>query len=270
VCSPAAIGPVVGAIGNAAGVSAENDAKRKAYAHKLKVRERKWMQQTVTYKTKKVQFEQQVDLANIAAQRSYSEINKKIYDARSLAILQNQTDFMKMIKNQGDIMASAAERGVSGKSLAKMLVTNQGSLGMQQAMRARGLSMAMQRAKSGKEDIRTQLKSDINRSYSRVALTPVQDIAPPPPTLGNPGMALMMGMANAVSAGIGGMDSNTMGDIPGGGYSVTGGASVMNPDVSQGFGVGTYGSGIPTGAAGYGFSSNAGFVSPHLSGVNPY
>ena len=210
MCSPAAIGPAVGAIGNAAGISAENKAKRRAYEHKLKVRERKWMQQRTTYKTKKVQFEQEVDLASIAAQRAYSEINYKLYNARSMAILQNQGDFLKMIKNQGDIMAQAAERGVSGKSLAKMLVTNQSNFGMTQAMRSRGLTSAFYRAKAGKEDIRRQLKSDLNKSFSKVAIQPIADIAPPPPVMGNPGMALMMGMANAVSAGIGGMDSNTM------------------------------------------------------------
>ena len=127
-----------------------------------------------------------------------------------MAILQNQGDFLKMIKNQGDIMAQAAERGVSGKSLAKMLVTNQSNFGMTQAMRSRGLTSALYRAKAGKEDIRRQLKSDLNKSFSKVAVQPIADIAPPPPAMGNPGMALMMGMANAVSAGIGGMDSNTM------------------------------------------------------------
>tara|TARA_R100000322_G_C5424452_1_gene187097 strand:+ start:37 stop:840 length:804 start_codon:yes stop_codon:yes gene_type:complete len=264
VCSPAAIGPAVGAIGNAAGISAENKAKKRAYDYKLKVRERKWMQQRTTYKSKKVQFEQQVDLANIAAQRAYSEINKKIYDARSLAILQNQSDFLKMIKNQGDIMASAAERGVSGKSLAKMLVTNQASLGMQNAMRARGLTMAMQRAKAGKEDIRTQLKSDLNRAFSRVALQPVQDIAPPPPVMGNPGMALMMGMANAVSAGIGGMDSNTMGT---GGLDASASASqasTISAGTSMGYGADTFYTGIPSGS-----SLPAGAFG-YTTGVQPY
>ena len=215
MCSPAAIGPAVGAIGNAVGVSQENEAKRRAYNHKLKVRERKWMQTRTTYKTKKVQFEQEVDLSNIAAQRAYSEINKKLYDARSLAILQNQGDFIKMIKNQGDIMAGAAERGISGNSLKKLLVTNQAAFGMTQAARTRGLTSAYQRAKTGKEDIRTQLKSDLNRSFSKVAIQPVQDIAPPPPVMGSPGLALMMGMANAFSAGMDGAgNTNTMPSQP--------------------------------------------------------
>ena len=208
MCSPAAIGPAVGAIGSAAQASQANKAARREYAYKLKVRERKWMQTRTTYKTKKIQFEQEVDLSNIAAQRAYSEINKKLYDARSIAILQNQGDFIKMIKNQGDILANAAERGISGKSLSKLLVTNQAAFGMTQAMRTRGLTSAFLRAKSGKEDIRTQLKSDINQSFSKVAIQPVQDIAPPRPVMGSPGLALMMGMANAFSAGMDGASGN--------------------------------------------------------------
>ena len=72
MCSPAAIGPAVSAVGAAIKRPLINKHKRRNYAHQLKVRERKWMQTRSTYKTKKVQFEQEVDLANIAAQRAYS------------------------------------------------------------------------------------------------------------------------------------------------------------------------------------------------------
>ena len=72
MCSPAAIGPAFSAISGAAQASSANKAKRRNYEHQLKVRERKWMQQRTTYKTKKVQFKQEVDQANIAAQRAYT------------------------------------------------------------------------------------------------------------------------------------------------------------------------------------------------------
>ena len=62
------------------------------YAHQLKVRERKWMQTRSTYQSKKVQFEQEVDLANIAAQRAYTRTQIQLNNARSLAILENQED----------------------------------------------------------------------------------------------------------------------------------------------------------------------------------
>ena len=73
--------------------SHSNRVARQNYQHQLKVRERKWMQTRTTYATKKVQHEEEVDQANIAAQRAYSRTQQQLNNARSLAILQNQEDF---------------------------------------------------------------------------------------------------------------------------------------------------------------------------------
>ena len=210
MCSTAAIGPAIGAIGNAQKVSAENAEKRKNWQHYLKVRERRWMQRRTTFASKKVQFEQEIDLANIAAQRAYSSVNNKLNNARSLAILENQEDFLKMISGKGDVAAKFASRGVQGNSLGKMLITHQSQFGLSQAMRTRGLIMAYSEADKQKAYTRNQLKAQQNRSFSKVALNPIPDVAKPPPTMGNPGMALMLGMGQALAAGIGGMDDKTM------------------------------------------------------------
>jgi len=181
------------------------------YAHQLKVRERKWMQTRSTYASKKVQFEQEVDLANIAAQRAYTRTNIQLNRARASAILQNQDDFKKMLANEGMIEASAAERGVRGKSVARQLVMNQGQFGLSQAMRSRALASARFDAKEAMADTNRQLKSTLNRSFSKVAIQPVQDFAPPPPQMENVGLTLMMGMGQALGAGLEGMPKNTMG-----------------------------------------------------------
>ena len=180
------------------------------YAHQLKVRERKWMQKRSTYQSKKVQFEQEVDLANIAAQRAYTRTNIQLNRARTSAILQNQEDFKKMLANEGMIEASAAERGVRGASVARQLVMNQGQFGMSQAMRSRALASARFDAKEAMADTNRQLKSTLNKSFSKVAVAPVQDFAPPPPQMENVGLTLMMGMGKALGAGLDGMSSNTM------------------------------------------------------------
>ena len=181
------------------------------YAHQLKVRERKWMQTRSTYQSKKVQFEQEVDLANIAAQRAYTRTNIQLNRARTSAILQNQEDFKKMLANEGMIEASAAERGVRGKSVARQLVMNQGQLGMSQAMRSRALASARFDAKEAMADTNRQLKGTLNKSFSKVAIQPVQDFAPPPPQMENVGLTLMMGMGQALGAGLEGMPNKTMG-----------------------------------------------------------
>ena len=172
------------------------------YAHQLKVRERRWMQTRSTYQSKKVQFEQEVDLANIAAQRAYTRTNIQLNRARSMAILKNQEDFKKMLSNEGMIEASAAERGIRGKSLARQLVMNQSNFGVSQAIRSRALASARFDAKEVMADTNRQLKTQLNRSFSKVAVAPVQDFVPPPPQMQNVGLTLAVGMAKAIGAGM--------------------------------------------------------------------
>ena len=207
MCSPAAIGPVFSAIGAAQAASASNEAAKRDYEYRLKVRERAWMQKRTTYATKKVQFEQEVDQSNIAAQRAYSRTQQQLNNARSLAILQNEEDFKKMLVNEGVLEASAAERGVRGRSVSRALLMNSQNFGVSQALRSRGLTMAGYQAKQVNEDTKLQLKSLLNRSFGRVAIQPVVDIAPPPPVMQNVGLTLMLGMGQALGAGITGMDS---------------------------------------------------------------
>ena len=202
MCSPAAIGPAVGAIGSAAQASAANKAARREYEYKLKVRERKWMQTRSTYQSKKVQFEQEVDQANIAAQRAYSRTQQQLNNARSLAILENQEDFKKMLANEGMVEVSAAERGVRGRSVARQLVQNSANFGIAQAMRSRGLTQAGYKARETYGDINRQLKGQLNQSFSRVAIQPIPDFAPPKPVMQSPGLALMLGMGQALGAGL--------------------------------------------------------------------
>jgi len=207
VCHVAAIGPAVGAIGSAMSAQAANKEAKRTYAHQLKVRERKWMQERSTYQTEKVQFQEEVDLANIAAQRAYSRTQQQLNNAQALAIIQNQEDFKKMLQAEGQVEASAAERGVGGRSLARALVMNKGSYGVSQARRSRGLMMAGYAAKESNENVNRQLKSLLNRSFGRVAIQPVQGVAPPAPVMQNPGLSLMLGMGEALGAGISGAGS---------------------------------------------------------------
>ena len=48
----------------------------------------------------------------------------------------------------------------------------------------------------------------LNRSFGKVAIAPVQDFVPPAPQMENVGLTLMMGMGQALGAGLDGM-SNT-------------------------------------------------------------
>lgn len=187
--------------------SQANAERRRQHQYQLKVRERKWMQERSLYQTKITQFDQEVDLANVAAQRAYTRTQISLNNAQSLAILENQEDFKKMLQGEGALQASFAERGVGGKGMGRALVMNKANYGLSQAMRSRGLMMASYKAKQYNEDVNRQLKSSLNRSFSDVAIQPVPDVAPPAPVMQNVGMTLMLGMANAIGAGIEGQQT---------------------------------------------------------------
>ena len=241
------------------GVAQQNKEKRRQYEHQLKIRERKWMQTRSTYQSKQVQFAQEVDLANIAAQRAYTRTNIQLNRARSTAILNNQEDFKKMLSNEGMIEASAAERGVRGKSVARQLVMNQGQFGLSQAMRSRALATARFDAKEVMADTNRQLKGELNKSFSKVAVAPIPDFAEPPPVMGNVGMTLMLGMGQALGAGLEGrMGNNNYKNMNqgGGNYSYS-----NTPGVTPSFTPsGNY---MPSNPS-FGFSQNYNFISPHL------
>jgi len=177
--------------------SAANKQASRNYQHQLKVRERKWMGERSLYSTKLVQHDQEVDLANIAAQRAYTKTQLSLNNAQALAILQNQEDWKKMLVNEGTAQVSAASRGIRGKSVARQLVMNKGAFGMTQAMRTRGLTMAQYEAKYANESVNRQLKAGLNQSFGKVAIEPIPDVAPPKPVYQNAMLSAILGGAQA-------------------------------------------------------------------------
>ena len=182
--------------------SQANKEKRRIYEHKLKMRERSWMAKRATYASKKVQFEQEVDAANIAAQRAYARTQHSLNNARALAMLQNQEDFKANLIKEGDIEARAAERGVRGKSIARALVQNAQGIGIKQAMRTKGLTESYYQGGESMDEVNRRLKGTLNRSFGKVALQPIADMAPPKPVMQNVGLTLMLGMGQALGAGL--------------------------------------------------------------------
>ena len=202
MCDVAAIGPVVSAIGSAQKAQAANKAARRDYEYKLKIRKQNWMRKRSIYQTKLVQFDKGVDESNIAAQRAYTETQISMNRAVSAAMLQNQADFKKILDNEGEFVTRMAGRGIQGKSVGRQLVFMKQQLGMRNAARARALTTSGYDLKRHNEGINRQLKSVLNREYSKVAITPYPELAPPPPVYQNVGMNFMLDMAGAVASGM--------------------------------------------------------------------
>lgn len=187
----------MGAIGSAAEASAQNKAAERQYQHKLKIRERKWMMDTSLFKTKTVQFDKNISEMNLAAQKAYTESQVSLNNVREKAMLDHQTDFRSMLEAEGIIEAGAAERGVRGASVMKMLNMNLAKLGMANSARSRALTQSQYAFNLGNERIRNQLVSDKNTEWSKVSMKLIPDMEPVEPVKKNVGLTLMTGLAGA-------------------------------------------------------------------------
>lgn len=200
MCSPAAASfgsGAVNAIGGAMSASQSNKAARRNYEYKLKVRENRWMRTRTDYATKKVQYQRNLSEANIAAQRAYTQSQINLNNIRMQAMLDHSEDFKEMLKAEGMIEAKAAERGVRGASVRREITGNLGKMGLANAARARALTQTMYRFNEHNEGVDRQLRSKQNNLFSKVAISPVQDIPPPPPVMQNVGAQLFLGLASA-------------------------------------------------------------------------
>ena len=87
---------------------------------------------------------------------------------------------------------------------------NKSEFGIGQALRSRGLAQAGYMAKQSNEDVNRQLKGQLNKSFGKVVIQPIADLAPPKPVMQNVGLTFMLGMGQALGAGLeGSMGQNT-------------------------------------------------------------
>ena len=212
MCDPAVgsfASGALGAVGEAQAASQRNKAAQRQYEHKLKIRERKWMMDTSLYKTKVVQFDKNISEANLAAQRAYTESQINLNNVRVKAMLDHSEDFRSMLEAEGMLEASAAERGVRGRSLTRMLSLNLAKFGEANRQRSRALTESQYAFNLGNERIRRQLISDKNNEFSKVAIQLVPEMEPVQPVKRNVGLTLFTGLAGALGAGLEGMDSDS-------------------------------------------------------------
>ena len=200
MCSPAAASfgsGAISAIGGAMQASAANKAARRDYEYKLKVREHRWMRERTTYVTKKVQYQRNLSEANMAAQRAYSQSQTSLNNIRAKAMLDHQEDFKTMLKAEGMIEASAAERGIRGTTVRRQISANLAELGMANAQRSRALTLSKYAYFDHNASIARKVRSKQNQLFGKVAIQPTPDLAPPPPVMQNVGASLFLGLAGA-------------------------------------------------------------------------
>ena len=187
----------VNAIGGAQAAKEENEARKRDYKYKLQVRENRWMRERSTYQTKIAQYDTNLNESNMAAQRAYTQSQINLNNIRSQAMLDHQEDFREFLKTQGDILSSAAERGVTGSTVQRLITRNIGQLGLANAARARALTMTEDKYMQHVKDVQLKNKANNNSLYGKVAISPVPDLPPPPPVMKNVASTLFLGILGA-------------------------------------------------------------------------
>ena len=108
------------------------------------------------------------------------------------------------------IEAGAAERGVRGGSVLRMLNQNLYKMGVANSARSRALTESEYAFNLGNERIRQQLIGDKNTAWSKVSTQLVPDMEPVEPVKKNVGLTLFTGLAGAAFDSFsGGSDGGT-------------------------------------------------------------
>ena len=128
------------------------------------------------------------------------------------AMLDHADDFASMLEAEGIIEAQAAERGVRGASVSRMLNMNLAKMGFANRQRSRALTESMYAFNQGNERISHQLIGDKNQEWSKVAIELVPEMAPVEPVKQNVGLKLFTGLAGAAFDSFGGQESSKIGE----------------------------------------------------------
>ena len=102
-----------------------------------------------------------------------------------------------MLKAEGAIEASAAERGIRGNLVQRMKTMNIAELGRANAARTRAMTMSREAYFEHNAGIARKLRSKQNQLFGKVAIMPTPDLAPPKPVMQNVGASLFLGLAGA-------------------------------------------------------------------------
>ena len=211
MCSPVALGvasfasSAAGAIGAHQSAQAQADAANEAainnYKYQIAVRENKWRQTLTIWNQKRIQYKKGLAENALALNRGDVQVQDSLNRAYQQAKLQGSADTIDLLKKQGVFQARGTNQGQSSDKIERSILAE---YGLKNAMRANSLAMSRMQAYEAGNDLRRKAESDLNNMYSKVALQPVQGVAPVVPTM-QPGpspLSLIAGLGQAALGGL--------------------------------------------------------------------
>ena len=226
---------ILGGIGQAQQIKAENRRRIREYERQLEMRKRNWFQQLSVYGAKVNKYNIDLNENDLAAQRGYAKAQSNLRALEGRVVAQNEQKFRELVsKKLGKRRAS----GQTGRSVRRGETLDMASYGRYTGRQAFGVSMAREKFKENTENIRRRQVSARRGLFSQVAFNPVPSMAPNPPEMRSTGMVMMNAFLGAAGSIAGGM-SKDVGAPIGDDYSSLG--SDLNIDFTGG-GPGTFSS----------------------------
>ena len=196
---------ILGGIGQAQAIKAENRRRIREYERALEIRKRNWFQQLSVYSAKVNKYNIDLNENDLAAQRGYAKAQSNLRALEGRVVAENETKFRELVsKKLGKRRAS----GQTGRSVRRGETLDMASYGRYTGRQAFGVSMAREKFKENVENIRRKQVSARRGLFSQVAFNPVPSMAPNPPELRGTGMV----MANAMMGAFGSLAKGGMFD----------------------------------------------------------
>ena len=232
---------ILGGIGQAQAIRAENRRRIREYERQLEIRKRNWFQQLSVYSAKVNKYNIDLNENDLAAQRGYAKAQASLRSLGGQVTAQNEQKFRELVAKK---LGRRRGSGQTGRSVRRGETLDMASFGRYTGRQAFAVSMAREKFKENVENIRRKQTSARRGLYSQVAFNPVPSIAPNPPQLRGTGMVMMNAMMGAIGSIAGGMGQDPGAPIGGEDYSSLGSAFNVNYDFdSSGFGgLGTFSS----------------------------
>ena len=196
---------VMGAVGQhqsqQAQVNASNANAKATYRQQLANTNYRNAGLKANYSLQQSQAREQYNENNLSAQRAYTNEQRRVNESMKSAAFSKQDMLIDLMRKQG----TYATTGQTGKSFDRMEGDVLGQFGRNQSVLAANLMNVQQSQSINNRSIRSQLLSDNNKVFSKVAVAPQLGIAPPKPVMqqGPSGLSLLAGIGGAAVNGFG-------------------------------------------------------------------
>ena len=207
-----------------------NKAAKRQYQYQLAQRERNWMNTLALTSVQRVQYDQGIDSSNVGLQNFYGEMQEKYGDLIGQSMQEGEQGWKDFLKT--DEGAKMAASGQTGRSAARISVTELGDYLSKGSRRAYQLTQAQEKMSDASAKMAAQTRAQQMQLFAQNNIIRNPELAPPRPVMQNVGMAAFkdaLSIASSVAgiaSGFGSLGGNklTLTDsqfkalqIPGGG-----------------------------------------------------